>query len=109
MQQEYGYSGERVVRVRSVDPVAYGKFNGVLGALIGFIPGAIFMLMSLVGAGFSGSKLGPFAMFGVFFGLGAIVIIPAFYGVLMFIAGVIGALFYNLVARIMGGIEITIQ
>jgi hypothetical protein len=51
----------------------------------------------------SGTGFGALSMM---FGVGAIVFLPLFYGVLGLIAGAIGAALYNLFAGIFGGIEL---
>jgi len=40
------------------------------------------------------------------FGVGAIIFLPIFYGVLGLVAGAIGAALYNLFAGMLGGIEL---
>jgi hypothetical protein len=43
------------------------------------------------------------------FGLGAIILLPIFYGVCAFIGALIGAVVYNFAAGIVGGVEIDVQ
>ena len=45
-------------------------------------------------------------LFGILFGIGSIITIPIFYGVMGFIFGMITAFIYNLVAGWIGGLEI---
>jgi len=42
------------------------------------------------------------------FGIGAIVIVPIFYGAIGFIGGIISAAIYNLIGSTIGGIEVEI-
>jgi hypothetical protein len=42
-------------------------------------------------------------------GIGAVVFLPIFYGVLGLIAGALGAVLYNVFAGLVGGIEIDVQ
>jgi len=75
---------------------------GLMGLLFGFIFAAVSML---------GGALAPPAeagMFRMFFGVGAIVFLPVFYGVIGGIFGVLGALIYNLAANWVGGLEVDI-
>jgi hypothetical protein len=44
-----------------------------------------------------------------FFSVGFALVLPVFYGVLGFIAGLIGALLYNLFARWVGGFELQLE
>jgi hypothetical protein len=39
-------------------------------------------------------------------GIGALIFLPIMYGIFGFIAGVIGAFLYNVIAGVVGGIEI---
>jgi hypothetical protein len=92
--------------VKRIGPSSCGKLMGGLYALLGLIIGGIFSLMSLIGATLGGSEQGAIALL---FGVGAIIILPVFYGLLGFIGGVIMAALYNVVASIFGGIEIEVQ
>lgn len=47
------------------------------------------------------------AMLGI--GVGAIIVFPLLYGFLGFIAGIIGAALFNLVASMVGGVEIELS
>ncbi len=89
--------------VKSVGVLSVGKVMGCVYALFGLIGGGLFTLLSLAGLAIGGPDAGPAALL---FGVGAIVILPVFYGVMGFIGGIIAAAFYNLVASIAGGIEI---
>ncbi|MGH9754146.1 MAG: hypothetical protein ACREA2_15315 [Blastocatellia bacterium] len=91
--------------VKRVRVLSVGKVMGVLYALIGLIAGALFSLASLAGSvlGAAGGQENPFA---ILFGLGSVVFFPVFYGIFGFIGGIIMAALYNLVASIIGGIEV---
>jgi hypothetical protein len=45
----------------------------------------------------------------MFLGAGAVFILPIFYGVLGALIGMLVAVIYNVAARLVGGIEITID
>jgi hypothetical protein len=91
-----------MVTVRKFDVVSVGAVMGTLYALIGLIFGGIMTLLALAGAGAAGGG-GPEAML---FGVGAIIIVPLFYGIGGFIAGLIMAAFYNVVSGMVGGIKV---
>ena len=92
--------------IRRVDPLSAGKIAGLLYAMIGLLFGAVFSVIGMAGATFA-SEAGDGAPFlGALFGVGAIIVLPIFYGVLGFIAGVIGAALYNLFAAMVGGVVI---
>jgi hypothetical protein len=100
--------------IKRVGPLSCAKIAGVLHALGGLLFGAMFTLFALVG-GFAGA---PFpndpampmtAFMGLFMGVGAIVFLPLFYGVMGFVVTLIGAFIYNLLAAVVGGIEIHVE
>ena len=104
---EYPQRIERLVRIKRIDPLSLGKFSGVLCAVIGLIIGALFALGSLIGmAGIGGGRGG---FFGLILGVGAIVFMPVFYGILGFIGGLFQGCVYNIAAGLMGGVDITVE
>jgi hypothetical protein len=104
---EYPQRVERLVRIKRIDPMSLGKFSGVLLAVVGLIVGVLFALASLVGmAGVGGGRGG---LFGLIFGVGAIVFVPIIYGIAGFLGGLIQGYVYNIAAGLMGGIDITVE
>ena len=93
--------------IRRVRPLSFAKVMGMLYALMGLIFGACISLFSFVGSAFSQKEM-PGGM-GVLFGVGAIIALPIFYGLLGFIMSLIGAALYNLVASWVGGVELDVQ
>jgi hypothetical protein len=91
--------------LRRIGVLSLGKFLACAQGLVGLLIGAFIALFSLAagppkdGAGNPGSWL---------LGLGvlAVVLIPLVYAILGFVAGIIGALIFNLVGSISGGIEL---
>lgn len=96
--------------LKRVGVLSCGKIMGFLYAGIGLIAGGIFALVSLVGgvAGLAADEGGG-AIFALFFGVGAVIFLPVFYGVMGFISGVVSAFLYNLVAGWIGGIELEFE
>jgi hypothetical protein len=97
--------------INRVRPLSAGKVAGLLYALIGLLIGAMFSLVGLLGgaaASAAGEHEGPGMMLGAMFGVGAIVLFPIIYGVMGFIGALISAAIYNLVAGIVGGIEVDV-
>jgi hypothetical protein len=90
--------------IRRLGVMSVGKIYGALTAGMGLLIGALFALASMVGMGLSDSAA-PSFMTGLF-GVGAIIILPLFYGVMGFIMGIIGAALYNLLAGVVGGVTI---
>jgi hypothetical protein len=94
--------------VRRVGPLSFAKVMGVLYVLMGLLFGAIVSLISVVGGALAPHDEAG-GMAGLLFGAAAIVVLPIFYGVLGFVASLIGAALYNMVASFVGGIEIDVQ
>jgi hypothetical protein len=95
--------------IRRVDPLSAGKIAGLLYAMIGLLFGAVFSVIGMAGATFA-SEAGDGAPFlGALFGVGAIIVLPIFYGVLGFIAFAIGAVLYNVLAGMVGGLRVEVE
>ena len=92
--------------LKSVGVFSVGKVLACLYFASGLIVGGLFSLVSLAGFAAGGANAGPVALF---FGAGAIIILPIFYGVLGFIGGIIMGALYNVVANVAGGIEIELE
>jgi hypothetical protein len=80
---------------------------GTLYAVIGFFLGLLFALLSVIGAGFADS--GAEGLLSLMFGVGGVIILPIFYGVLGFVFGAIGAALYNVIAGMAGGVEFNFE
>ena len=86
------------------------KVSGVLYAALGLLAGMIFSFFALLGTAIGiASDGGPEALLGLFFGIGAVIVLPVFYGILGFIGGIIAALLYNLIAGVIGGVEMEFE
>ena len=102
--------GSTAMIVRRIGVLSCAKVLGALYAALGLIFGAIITLMSLMGAAMGaalsdGSGVGA-GLFGMLLGVGAIIALPIFYGLLGFISGALMAWFYNLAAKFTGGIAL---
>ena len=96
--------------VRRVRPLSLGKMLGAMYVTLGLIAGLIISAVSVLGFAI-GSVAAPDElgnMAGLLFGVGAVVFIPLVYGTLGFIGGLIAALVYNLIAGVVGGVEIEV-
>jgi hypothetical protein len=87
------------------------KMAAVLYAAIGLIVGFFISIAALFGVALgSGPEGEPGAAFmGLLFGVGAIVLLPIFYGLLGFVCALVGAALYNVVAKLTGGIELELE
>ena len=91
-----------MMTLRRVGILSCGKVLGCVYALLGLIIGGVFSLAAVAGFAAGGGQQGPEALI---FGVGAIVLLPLFYGIAGFIGGVIAGALYNLIAGLVGGIE----
>lgn len=93
--------------ISRIGVLSLAKMLGVMYALLGIALGGILTLFSLMGAALGGRDSGGAAA--MMFGVGAVVIFPVLYGCIGFVVGLIMAPVYNLVVRIMGGLEIELS
>ncbi len=93
--------------LKRIGPVSCAKITGTLYAILGIVLGAIVSLATLVGG--LGSNTSGAAAFGAMIGVGAIVVFPILYGGIGFVATLIGAWLYNVLAGFVGGIEMDLQ
>ena len=94
--------------IRSVGVWSVARMYGILSAAAGLLAGLLFACIALVGAGIGPRNQDMPAFAGAMFGVGAVIFLPIFYGVLGLIAGAIGGALYNVFAGIVGGIEIDV-
>lgn len=96
--------------LKKINPISCGKMMGALYAIIGLIAGIIFAIASLMGASIAPSESsGGSAIIGMLFGVGAIIFLPICYGLFGFISGLIVPAIYNILAGIVGGVEVDVQ
>ena len=99
--------------IRRFGVLSVAKMNGILWLVFGLIVGVLYGLFFIIfGAAMSslapqGGGMG--AMESVVVGLIFMIAMPATYGVIGLIAGAIGALVYNMLAGIIGGIKFEIE
>jgi hypothetical protein len=89
--------------------MSVAKVAFVLYGLIGLLIGLCVALASLLGAPFMGSESEHAGAFGILFGLGAVIFMPILYGGLGAIGALIATAVYNVVAGLVGGIELTTE
>jgi hypothetical protein len=92
--------------INRIGAFSLAKLSGMLYALIGLIVGALFSLIAMAGAAFGGGD--DAGMMGALFGVGAIIVLPIFYGCMGFVFSLIGAWLYNLLAGMVGGVELDV-
>jgi hypothetical protein len=95
-----------MMTITRVGPLSVAKIAGLLGIVIGLIAGGFVSLFSLAGAAFGASAGQDGTMFSALFGVGAIILLPIFYGCMAFVMTLIQAALFNVAVGIVGGVEI---
>ncbi|GEM_PF-319655 len=91
--------------LKKVGAMSCAKVSGVLYAAIGLIVGFFFSIFGIFAAMLGDSMGGGGAAFGFLFGIGSVIIMPIFYGVLGFVGALIMVTIFNFVVGYTGGIE----
>ena len=102
------------LKIRKFGILSVAKMQGMIGLIIGLIIGVIYGLLiiaySLLGASMlRGNGALAVGGGGVVVGIIIMIGVPLMYGLFGFIGGAIGALLYNLFAKMVGGIEIEVE
>ena len=95
--------------VRRIGVLSVGKIGGLVYATLGLIGGAIFAAFALLGGLAAMGEDEAVGALGMFFGVGAIVVVPICYGILGALMGMLMAAIYNLVAGVIGGVELDVE
>jgi hypothetical protein len=93
--------------IRRVGPISCAKIAGTLYAILGIILAGVFSLAALAGA--FGADFSETSVFPMMFGAATIVVLPLLYGCLGFVMALISAFLYNVLAGLVGGIELDLQ
>jgi hypothetical protein len=100
--------------IRRFGVVSVGKMHGLLMFIMGLIIGVLYGLFFIIfGAaatlGGGGDNATVAGVSSVAIGVGMMIGIPLMYGFLGFVMGMIGALIYNAVAGIIGGVKFELE
>jgi len=100
--------------IRRFGVISVAKMNGLLMFIFGLVFGVIYGLFLIVfGVAISAMAPGRDGAAGgvstVVMGIAMMIGLPLFYGVLGFIMGAIGALIYNGVAGVIGGVKFELE
>jgi len=90
--------------ITRIDPMSFARISAALYAIMGFIIGAFFALVSMLGPGFPRTGLPLGGLFGIMFGVGSIIILPIVYGLIGFVGTLCAAAIYNGLAKAVGGV-----
>lgn len=97
------------MKLKRIGVLSAGKICALLYAIIGLIGGVFVSFFSMLGL-FAASQAGDFPSFlAPFLGLGSLLVMPVFYGVMGFIVGVVGSAVYNGAALLTGGLEVEFE
>ncbi len=92
--------------IKRINVLKLAIFQGALMAAFGLIAGLFVLVFGSMLGKMGGDQVGAVGLIG---GVGAVIFLPILYGIFGFIGGAIGAFIYNLVAGVVGGIEIEVE
>jgi hypothetical protein len=92
--------------IKRIGVLSAAKLYAAISFAMGLIVGVFFALASVIGMSMGARDE---SLFGMMFGVGAVVFLPIFYGLMGFVFGAIGAALYNLFAGMVGGLEVETQ
>jgi hypothetical protein len=94
------------MKLKRIGVLSAASIGALLYAAMGLI-GALFVSFFSMAGLFAAGQAGEFPPFlAPFLGLGAVIVLPIFYGVIGFIACAIGSALYNGIASLTGGVEL---
>ena len=98
--------------VKRIGVLSLGKVMGAIYGGFGLLFGVIFSFVAVIGTAFGTAfegASGAEALLGAVFGIGAVIFLPLFYGLMGFLGGLLMAALYNLAARFVGGLELELE
>jgi hypothetical protein len=99
--------------IRRFGVLSVAKMHGLLmfifGLIIGVIYGLFFIIFGAAMSAMGGRDAGPGGVSSVVVGIVMMIAIPIMYGVLGFIMGAIGALVYNTLSGMIGGVKFELE
>jgi Transmembrane domain of unknown function (DUF3566) len=96
------------MRITHIAPLSVGKVAFVLYGVIGLIACVIAVPVMLVTT-MAGGTLGHPRAFGAMFAVALVILVPLFYAAIGGLVAMVGAFIYNVVAGMVGGVELTIE
>lgn len=96
--------------VARIGVLSLAKILAVTYAFLGLFFGGVLSLFAVMGAAVGSAAGGDGGgIAAMLFGVGAVIVLPIVYGCLGFVGGLIMAPLYNLVAKVVGGIEVELS
>jgi hypothetical protein len=93
--------------IKRIGALSCARIVATLYAVMGLVVGGIFSLVALAG-GFASDASGATGL-GALIGVGAIITFPILYGCVTFVVTLISVWLYNVMAGLVGGIEMDVQ
>jgi hypothetical protein len=97
------------MELRQIGPVSCARVLGIFYAAVGLIAGVIVACIAVAGVALGDGAEHVNPLVGSLFGVGAIVFLPLLYGTFGVLGGLIFSALYNVIARSVGGIQVTLQ
>jgi hypothetical protein len=94
--------------ITRIAPLSCARIAGTLYAIVGFVAGAFFSLISLAGGFAAQNSLAGSRGLGALIGTASIILFPICYGLIGFLTSLIGAWLYNVLAGMVGGIQMDV-
>ena len=95
--------------LKRIGVLSAAKIVGTVYAVFGVLSGLVFMAITALGGAIAAAGDEPSGLFGMIFGVGAIIVFPILYGCMGFVFGALSAALYNLFSGMVGGIEVELQ
>ena len=95
--------------LKKVGILSFAKIYTILMAIAGLIVGIIFTVIAFLVQAFAAATSGEAVPGFVALGAANIVIMPIVYAIIGFVSGVIMAWLYNVIANLVGGVELELE
>jgi Transmembrane domain of unknown function (DUF3566) len=96
--------------LKRIEPLQLGKMFGLLQGGMSLIFAPVFLIFGLVGALVPHSKeFSPQMAAGPILMIIMAIAIPVIYAIIGFIVGIIMAFLYNLIAKVVGGVQVEVE
>lgn len=97
-----------MLKLRKFGVLKMSLFLGLYGVALGLILGVLTTLFSLIGSSLISSDI-DLGTFGFMLGIGSMIVFPIFFGVSMFISGLIFTPIINLILKLIKGLNVLIE
>jgi hypothetical protein len=97
------------MELREIGPVSCAKVFALFYGAIGLIAGVIVAFVAAISTAVGGGVEQMSPLLGGVFGVGAILFLPVLYACFGAIGGLVFSALYNVIARAVGGIQVTLQ